>query len=386
MNKRKYLAHKQLTAWLARRTAQSGLRRVAPLLAAVASEIGNVRSENQDRSLIARGFGGTGAAYTLLAIADGIGGMSDGSRCASLALGGFVAEIEEQAKTTIQTPKDWLKNALKIANNLVKEEFSGLGGTTLSALLMIEGMSPVWLSVGDSRVYVLKTDGLKQLSVDETIAGQLGQVSATNSEKNLLLQFVGTKADLEPQIEQLELNGVEAILLTTDGAHYLSKIGNLVEVIFRNGNDPGVIAKRIVELSKWCGGSDNASLAIMMPPTLPVLKEWPESRQFEVWDAHGELQLIDTSSIYAKDLSRQPEEVLSFFETPPIKLALFNETNPILKTKVRRLPTSINPKKSKELQIKVAVGQLDITSVSFDEAEAFQPPKVKKRTQARKQK
>jgi len=74
------LLQSRVTDWLLRRMPTSGVRRVAPLVAAIASEIGSVREENQDRAVIARGWSSQGQDYSVIAVADGIGGMRDGAQ------------------------------------------------------------------------------------------------------------------------------------------------------------------------------------------------------------------------------------------------------------------------------------------------------------------
>ena len=58
----------QLTVWFMRRTAHSGIRRVADLAAAIANDIGSVRVENQDRVAIARGKDFAGRSFILVGL------------------------------------------------------------------------------------------------------------------------------------------------------------------------------------------------------------------------------------------------------------------------------------------------------------------------------
>lgn len=90
MNPNALLIQNQLTTWLLRRTPTNGVRRVAPLSAAIASDLGNVRENNQDRVTIVRGRDQQGREYALVAVADGIGGMQDGETCAAMAISAFI--------------------------------------------------------------------------------------------------------------------------------------------------------------------------------------------------------------------------------------------------------------------------------------------------------
>ena len=83
------LAHyqqQQLYNWLMRKSPVSAVRRVAELPIAMASDIGLVRSENQDRAAILRIQLTEGRSSVVVVLCDGMGGMSDGAECASLAI------------------------------------------------------------------------------------------------------------------------------------------------------------------------------------------------------------------------------------------------------------------------------------------------------------
>src|SRR5687768_15377169 len=99
MNTTPSLIQKQLTNWLLRRTPNSGVRRVATLSAALASDVGNVREDNQDRAVVIRGRDQKGQEYVLVVVADGIGGMIDGASCAAIAIAAFVAAVDRLALT-----------------------------------------------------------------------------------------------------------------------------------------------------------------------------------------------------------------------------------------------------------------------------------------------
>lgn len=282
----------QLTNWLLRRTSTGGVRRVAPLGAAIASEIGNIRTDNQDRAVIARGRDRTGRDYAVVAVADGIGGMRDGAACASLAIGALVATLDQQAQRQDINGDEWIRKAVFAADEAVFAQFRGEGGSTLVALVIRPGFSAHWVSVGDSRVYGSNGKSLVQMSVDDTIAGQLGKNLEGVPEQSKLLQYIGMGSELEPHITELGHGAADAVLLTTDGVHYLSATPNWFGQIVGNAPDPGACVKRLVELAKWCGGPDNATVAM-----ISLSANWESDDRLsysclEVWDAFGELQIL----------------------------------------------------------------------------------------------
>src|SRR5262245_7872269 len=93
MNSRSHEIGERLTAWFLRKTSVSAVRRIAAFPAAIASDIGNERSQNQDRVAIARGSDMSGSPFVLCALSDGIGGMKDGELCAAMTLGTFFSDF-----------------------------------------------------------------------------------------------------------------------------------------------------------------------------------------------------------------------------------------------------------------------------------------------------
>jgi serine/threonine protein phosphatase PrpC len=282
----------QLTAWLLRRTATTGVRRVVSLSAAIASEIGNIRNENQDRAVITRGRDRQGRDYIVVAVADGIGGMRDGATCAAIAISTFLATIYQYAQMGTDSSEDWIRKAVNAANKAVFAKFRGDGGSTLVALLVRPGDSTCWLSVGDSRVYRSIGKNLIQISVDDTIAGQLGKGHEATPEQFKLLQFIGMGDELEPHIAKFDSEPTDAVVLTTDGVHFLAASTGILGQIISNAPDPGMCVKRLVDLAKWCGGPDNATVAMITFSANQEQEERPSYPCLEVWDAFGELQII----------------------------------------------------------------------------------------------
>jgi PPM family protein phosphatase len=280
----------QLTTWCMRRTATSGVRRVAPVAAALATEVGEVRAENQDRVAVARGRDKLGQPYAISALADGIGGMREGAECAALALGCLLSTIATESQTSID-PRKWLLNGIQKANEEVHARQRGEGGSTLAVVLATANGAIHWSSVGDSRVYHADGGKLTQLSIDDTIAGQLGRGHEVGFEQSKLIQFIGIGSPLEASVSKIDKSMGGTVFITTDGVHYLDSTPWFAQLI-KHASDPGLCVRRLVELSKWCGGLDNASVAMIslvgkLDEGMPLVNGC-----FEVWDSFGELQVI----------------------------------------------------------------------------------------------
>ncbi len=285
------MARQQLEEWFLRRSPTTGARRVLPFSAAIASETGLVRKQNEDRAAIARGRDTEGRVFVVAAVADGIGGMQDGHVCASTGLASLLTSLLSQARAGVPSER-WLESALIAANESVYRRYLSNGGTTLSVLLLLEGGGGYWASVGDSRIYAMES-ALVQLSKDDTIAGQLGKQRGV-AEHSKLLQYIGIGSSLEVSVSAVTPGQQGMALLTTDGVHFMESATGILELIVRNAGDYGTCVRRLVELSRWCGGPDNAT-AIAIPFGNDALAdETPMSSScLEVWDAFGEVRILD---------------------------------------------------------------------------------------------
>lgn len=282
---------RKLSGWLMRQTSASGVRKVVSACGAVASEIGNVRNDNQDKAVIVKAVDASGATFVAAVVADGIGGMRDGSRCAAIAIGSFVSQLNLCAKQDRVEPELWLKQAIDAANLAVHHEYRGQGGSTLVAVLFHELRGVNWASAGDSRLYRYSEAGLDQVTVDDTIAGQLGKKGPVPPEHSKILQYVGMGKEFAPHLNHEAWKAGDQYILTTDGVHYLSDSVEVFSKIVAHSEEIGVTAKRLIDIAKWCGGPDNATVAILRLPEdfAKVLAGEPDS--LSVWDSFGELQI-----------------------------------------------------------------------------------------------
>ncbi len=218
--------------------------------------------------------------------------MRDGASCAALTIGAFVAALDHRAQQDILDAKNWIRCAAMDANQAVFKQFRGEGGSTLVALVMRPGCDIHWVSVGDSRVYSTTDRHLVQVSIDDTIAGQLGKGVDAAYEQSKLLQFIGMGSELEVHLGEFDSGQVDAVVLTTDGIHYLASTPSWMGQIVSNASDPGVCVKRLADLANWCGGPDNATVAMMSLKSDGESGDKPAYPCLEIWDPFGELQII----------------------------------------------------------------------------------------------
>lgn len=360
---------RKLARWLLRQTSGSGVRQVVSAFGAVASEIGTVRDHNEDQAVIVKCVDATGSSLVAALVADGIGGMRDGSRCAAIAIGAFVSQLVFSAKQARNDTNSWMMKSFAAANDAVYRDYAGQGGSTLVAVLVHEKGIVHWGSAGDSRLYRFSQDELKQVSVDDTIAGQLGKKGPLSPEHTKLLQFVGMGSDFSPHFNKEAWRPNDQYILTTDGVHYLSDNFETFQRVITHAEQIGQTTKRLIDLAKWCGGPDNATAAILKLPLDFLKVSGHEADSLSVWDAFGELQvqLLDDLEISQQGRSGSQQLSVNLAENetsetdfPKAEQHVHQEVNAAPKKQTKARNTQKTQRKKKKPQADDEKVQLDI--------------------------
>ncbi len=264
----------RISDWLGRPVEEYASRQADDLDVAFASGI-NGRKENEDRVAVVRYRGkALGQSFILLVVCDGIGGMREGGRYASLALASFIVSV---ADTRFDAPIARLRRAVAAVNSAVYREAREKGGTTLSAIFIPHHGPAVAVNVGDSRIYQYdRARPLKQLSIDDNIQTQVALLpdligrGTTAGMGKQLTQYIGMEGDVAPHsfIQLGTLSG--GFLITSDGLSQLD--GDVTNTVIVNSTTPLNAVKRMLTLSRWLGAKDNASL-IFTPTTVAEFQE-----------------------------------------------------------------------------------------------------------------
>lgn len=276
----------RLTRWFSRPVTISGVNSLLGIPISLSSYIGLIRDENQDRVAAMRVHttSASGHSFVVIALADGMGGMQDGAKCASITLAAFFNSL---IRLRQDTPKDRLKFSAEAANLAVNEYSHGRGGATLSALLIGADQMCLTLNVGDSRIYATVPENGKEKVVRLTVDDSLEE--AVGGHGKDLLQFIGMGEGLIPHVSEVP-SSADRILITSDGVH-LIRHETLCDVLIQAQGERQV-AEQLIHLAKWKGAPDNASLAITSLTSLSSSMFEAEETGVEVWDAFGALHVM----------------------------------------------------------------------------------------------
>lgn len=158
--------------------------------------------------------------WCLACIADGVGGAARGRDAAQLTTQFFINTLEANLATPL--------GAVIEAANAELLNPSGQGLITTFSGVFIKGLYLQGVHAGDTRIYVLRGNGIKQLTEDHTEffrfckEGKLTPEEAeTYPRKHILENALGS--NVSPRIDTFDfsLEPNDRILLTTDGVHDL---------------------------------------------------------------------------------------------------------------------------------------------------------------------
>jgi protein phosphatase len=252
-------------------TAERASRGSLKVVGAMLTDIGRVRSTNEDTVAFVAPAGGTPEEKVgfLALVADGMGGHAAGEVASALA----ADVVRREVYSSDESPPRALLAAFESANRAILDysaanpETRGMG-TTCTAILIRGDL--LWLAhVGDSRAYLLRESALLQLSDDQTLHARLirdGVMTPDQAQKspggNFILQALGARDKFEPTIFEtgLELRLGDAVLLCSDGLHNLVTDADILEII--RANNPQEACRELIEKALAAGGVDNVSVGV----------------------------------------------------------------------------------------------------------------------------
>lgn len=248
----------------------------------IATDVGRVRSQNQDSygrfpdDALAKDV-----TEQLFIVADGMGGHADGRVASDTA----VKVIGEQfyAQRTGAIPAR-LDAAFHQANKSIFQLVKGLPagqimGTTCTALV-VSGDRAYVGHVGDSRMYRFHKGTNKQVTNDHSIVAEMVRKGILTSEeashhpqRSMLERALGPESSTQVdayEIDRLRLHDIFVLCSDGLGEVKMEEVGEIVA-----DQDPQVAAEYLVDLANKRGGMDNTTVQVIR---VVALDEPTESR------------------------------------------------------------------------------------------------------------
>lgn len=216
-------------------------------------------------------------------VADGLGGHLAGEVASRTAVINLIEMIKEGIG---EDPIAFFRETLEKIN----EEIEKLGnsepdkkgmGTTLSILYVRDNKGYI-AHVGDSRIYKISHGKINQLTEDHSFVEKLmadGLITEEEAKRhprrNVLLQMIGMKKKIEPQIiGPFSIEEGDKFLLCTDGLSNLVSDFEIKEIFGRLPIQEAV--DYLIELAKKRGGPDNiTAIGISFGRELVLVREEP---------------------------------------------------------------------------------------------------------------
>ena len=235
------------------------------------SDIGKVRDMNQDSYYVSD----KDDKIKLYIVADGMGGYKGGEIASKLAIESsknYIINNFDQTKKERDQIIELIKNAIEYANMVVYEkskevpELAGMG-TTIDVCLIYSNRIYIG-HIGDSRVYRLRKDFFRKLTVDDSYVEQLvkeGNITKEEAynhpKKNMLTKALGCTAFVEPTVLVKGFMKGDILLMCTDGLTNMLKEDKICEIIKQDSEQA---SKELVKKANEQGGYDNITAVIIL--------------------------------------------------------------------------------------------------------------------------
>lgn len=229
------------------------------------SDKGRVRENNQDSYFVMPDEG-------VFLIADGVGGHTNGelaSRTAMTDIAAFVHENPIPAGAESDKIKQYFSDLVKLVNEHIyviagRQAPRGMA-TTLIILYIYKDTAHI-LNVGDSRVYLIRSGAMTQITVDHTFVNDLvkrGIISEdeakTHPDRNMITKAIGADRTVEPDFYTFKLKENDIILMCTDGL-YNEVDEEAIAAMAAGENDMRRLCSDLVDRANNNGGGDNITV------------------------------------------------------------------------------------------------------------------------------
>jgi len=243
------------------------------------TDVGLKRKENEDSYLVDE-------ANSLFIVADGMGGHAAGDLASRVSVESICdyfrrhsGEPGAQAYPHGTNPDlseagNKITNAVCLANSKIKRianqsaQLSGMGTTVVCAQL--DGRTVTIGNVGDSRAYLFRQSGYRQITEDHSWVNEQLQKKLITAEdarvhpwRNVITRALGSQYSVEIDIFEERVRPGDYILLCTDGLSSMIDDITMFEVITDTETGQEQQCDRLIDEAKKSGGTDNITLILI---------------------------------------------------------------------------------------------------------------------------
>lgn len=236
------------------------------------TNIGKVRSKNEDRLVIEEIWNGT---HLLATVIDGVGGNGGGDYAAEIARNSILDTLREI--TDRNNDFDILKSAVIFANNQIYSQhtiptLSNMSCVLTAVLINLQNYTMNICHVGDTRLYKYSNGELTKLTSDHSPVGQMedaGRLSEWEAMRhpmrNVIYRSVG-KDMLSFDTEYIDYLTIKlepcTLLLCSDGLTDMVDTTQITKIL----SEPTSAEERtqkLIDRALEAGGQDNTTVIII---------------------------------------------------------------------------------------------------------------------------
>ncbi len=240
------------------------------------TDVGCVRKQNEDSFFV-------GTDLNLFVVADGLGGHAAGEVASQIVVetvARFVGETVEKDRTwpveydpALSYDGNRLKVALLLSDQAIADDIrrnperETMGSTVVAGLF--HGRNLTLAHVGDSRAYILGSEGIRQVTRDHSwVAEQVANGILTASEarvhpfRNVITQALGNGGELDVEVQTLELAKSERLLLCSDGLSGMVGDKQIWDIVEQSGGIQQAV-ESLISIAKEHGGEDNITAILV---------------------------------------------------------------------------------------------------------------------------
>lgn len=192
------------------------------------------------------------------AIADGVSAADEGKQAAEICVKGFLNDYYD-------APDAWSAKTAgtKVINALNRWLYSlgqsytsdGHGYVTTFSALVLKGSTAYFFHVGDSRIYLIRSGNVEQMTRDHIVR--------YGKKKQGLARSMGMDTNIEVECCDTQFQAGDRFLLTTDGIHSFLDSKSLHAIATSSESDANHTCAQLVEQALSAGSNDNCSAIIV---------------------------------------------------------------------------------------------------------------------------
>ncbi|MBU1709295.1 MAG: protein phosphatase 2C domain-containing protein [Proteobacteria bacterium] len=251
------------------------------ILTAGLTHKGLVRKTNQDCFLVCD------QSPSLYIVADGIGGNLAGevaSRMAVDIIKDHISSVRSGDQPymngfdrSLSESRNRLTSAIQLANHIIylaskeKTEWKGMGTTVAAAWLSKRNEPNLTIGhVGDSRIFLIRNNTIRQLTKDHSIRVERRQndflqvsTHALGPQiKNYLSRAVGTDKNVCVDTREIKILPQDRFLLASDGLTNMISDEVILKILCSE-NNPESASQHLIDAAKKNGGRDNITVIVI---------------------------------------------------------------------------------------------------------------------------